>query len=498
MISLLFWSVVPLGARVINVDRDGGGDATTIQEGLDMAVDGDTVRVMRGTYVEEIWLDFLGKAVLLESMSGPALTTIEALQDGVRFNTGEGLGSVVRGFTITSGSNAVVCAGTSPIVEKNIIKKCNNAAVLCVDSSRAVIRENLIVNNLEEGIGVYTGSTPTIERNLIYGNGSWGINDVSGLGSFIRDNVVVGNDQGILAGDAPEVTGNLIAYNNHNGVRVGREVRNNIMLFTGVGINGTSGRYQVKSNNVIVGGPDGITYQVGFGDSLLNNVIVGCGMGIAVDSEVEPPVAKNNILMNNEWGVYCYPANEIALSYNAVWGNTLGDYFNCTPGEGSVSLDPGFVDPSNHHFALSSTSPLIDLGDPTILDPDSTRSDIGAYGGPDALPFAITLLPRDTILTRGQDNLLYDLILSNTTGLTQEVQAWTKVILASRESYPGNPLIGPVPLTLDPHETISTRNPISHPIPQNAPPGIYEYKALVGYPPGDVLADRNFFFYVRP
>ena len=31
-----------------------------------------------------------------------------------------------------------------------------------------------------------------------------------------------------------------------------------------------------------------------------------------------------------------------------------------------------------------SDSPLIDAGDPTLLDPDGSPSDIGAYGGPGA------------------------------------------------------------------------------------------------------------------
>jgi len=33
---------------------------------------------------------------------------------------------------------------------------------------------------------------------------------------------------------------------------------------------------------------------------------------------------------------------------------------------------------------LDPASPLIDAGDPTILDPDGSRSDIGIYGGPAA------------------------------------------------------------------------------------------------------------------
>jgi hypothetical protein len=39
-------------------------------------------------------------------------------------------------------------------------------------------------------------------------------------------------------------------------------------------------------------------------------------------------------------------------------------------------------DPTDWDLTLQSTSPLIDAGDPTILDADGSTSDIGAYGGP--------------------------------------------------------------------------------------------------------------------
>jgi parallel beta-helix repeat protein len=496
---ILFAFLVPhLWGRVIYVDQSGGGDATTIQSGLDMAVDGDTVRVMAGVY-READTNFSGKAVLLESVSGAMNTIVLAdgvYPDGFQFVSGENSSSILRGFTITGHTGVTCDHSSSPIIENNVIKNCGSAGgIYCYRGSNPVIRNNLILNNSQEGINIVQGS-PTIEGNLIYGNGSWAID--SGVASIIKDNIVIWNDRGIEAVQAPEVSGNLIAYNGPEGLRHGMEVKNNIILYTGFGIERGGGYYQVKSNNIIVGCSVGINVYYGKGDSLFNNVIIGCGKGISVISESGPPVARNNILMNNEWGVYCYPAQDIDLSYNAVWGNTSGDYYNCTPGEGSVSLDPEFVDPANHHYALSSTSPLIDLGDPTILDPDSTRSDIGAYGGPDALPFALTLLPRDTILTRGEDSLLYDLILSNTTGLTQEVQAWTKVILSSREPYPGNPMVGPVSLQLDPYETLALPNPISHPVPQNAPTGIYEYKVLLGEPPGDIMTDSRFYFMIQP
>ena len=36
---------------------------------------------------------------------------------------------------------------------------------------------------------------------------------------------------------------------------------------------------------------------------------------------------------------------------------------------------------TNDDFSLKSSSPARDAGDPAILDPDGSASDLGAYGG---------------------------------------------------------------------------------------------------------------------
>ncbi len=72
-------------------------------------------------------------------------------------------------------------------------------------------------------------------------------------------------------------------------------------------------------------------------------------------------------------------------SYNDVWMNLGGDHGGSlddpTGVDGNLAVEPGFMGVSD--FTLTTGSPLRDAGDPTLSDPDATRSDIGAFGGPE-------------------------------------------------------------------------------------------------------------------
>ena len=78
---------------------------------------------------------------------------------------------------------------------------------------------------------------------------------------------------------------------------------------------------------------------------------------------------------------------------NDVWGNTAGNYDGVsdpTGTLGNISQNPRFEavsdddNPSNDDWSLSSASPCVDIGDPaaTMDDPDGSRNDQGAFGGP--------------------------------------------------------------------------------------------------------------------
>lgn len=78
----------------------------TIQEAIDLASDGDKVVVSPGIYNETI--DFLGKAITVESHFGPAVTIIHGGGAGsvVTFENGEDEDSILHGFTIRAGSGS--------------------------------------------------------------------------------------------------------------------------------------------------------------------------------------------------------------------------------------------------------------------------------------------------------------------------------------------------------------------------------------------------------
>src|SRR5206468_9812275 len=72
-------------------------------------------------------INFSGKAIIVTSEAGPAATTIDGNAGGVvvTFNSGEGRGAVLRGFTITNGGgffgSGVAVSNASPTIEGNVI-----------------------------------------------------------------------------------------------------------------------------------------------------------------------------------------------------------------------------------------------------------------------------------------------------------------------------------------------------------------------------------------
>ena len=127
-----------------------------------------------------------------------------------------------------------------------------------------------------------------------------------------------------------------------------------------------------------------------------NNVIVRNGnCGFATWTETVHGRLTNNIITSNGWrdewvcpqvGIWMNADPEnFPVSFNNVWGNEKGNYKemqDATDKNGNLSIDPSFKGERDFHLPIKSH--LRDAGDPTLTDPDGTRSDIGLYGGPTA------------------------------------------------------------------------------------------------------------------
>jgi len=147
-------------------------------------------------------------------------------------------------------------------------------------------------------------------------------------------------------------------------------------------------------NNVVVNNNfGGITLNTNA--TVINNTISNCRIGINDGGGYGPTVMNNIITDNSLYGVYAVGTQPV-LTYNDVWNNAT-NYHNCSPGTGSISQDPQYVDPPNDYH-LQSGSPCIDAGNPAAQynDPDGSRNDMGAYGGPGApadFPVVVLTIP---------------------------------------------------------------------------------------------------------
>jgi hypothetical protein len=138
------------------IDVGLGQTYTTIQSGIDAAVNGDTVLVALGTYFENV--NFNGKAITVTSSGGADVTTIDGGNKGgvatVIFANGETSTSVISKFTVRGGGDTIF-SGTS------------DGGVYVGEASPS-IQSNTVTANYCHNIDVEFGAT-TILNNEVSG-----------------------------------------------------------------------------------------------------------------------------------------------------------------------------------------------------------------------------------------------------------------------------------------------------------------------------------------
>ncbi|MBN2037243.1 MAG: right-handed parallel beta-helix repeat-containing protein [Chitinispirillaceae bacterium] len=159
---------------------------------------------------------------------------------------------------------------------------------------------------------------------------------------------------------------------------------NEISSFHGVGIYVYRSRDIMLKRNIVVRNEYLGLNLSGSKITVLNNT-VGLTTGyeaIAVDEALSDSIdIINNILFSNGANTIEYreAVQNGRISYNLFWQSGESPHcVHCTPDSTNSEADPLFVNAARNDFHLQAASPAVNKGDPGLLDPDSSRSDIGA------------------------------------------------------------------------------------------------------------------------
>lgn len=288
-------------------DTTGNGSVAapfaTIQHGVEVARDNDTVIVYPGTYVENVHI--WGGAppqpqVIIKSQAGPATTIIDGnhLDSVITVEAGT---VTIEGFTIQNGGGTGLASAGYGIVVYPYWA-----------TNMVVIRNNVIKNNHgKAGIGIRGTSGSLIENNLIVSNAGGIDLDVSSTSagqSIIRNNVIAFNQSTIGGVNVFACCGSTLHV----------DIINNTII----------------SNTAVYGG--GV--RLAAASARLANNIIALNMAIYAGDDL--------------YGI----SPGVSIEYNDVGDGQLAGT------NGNISSPPLLADPVNGNFHLTANSQCINAG----------------------------------------------------------------------------------------------------------------------------------------
>jgi len=355
-----------LSAGIINVPAD----IDSIQGGIDLANNGDTVLVQPGIYIENI--NFNGKNIVVGSLTlttGDTAYISQTVIDGsqpnhpdsgsvVYFISGEDSNSVLSGFKITGGTGTWIAGWGNT-------SQTNGGGIFLNNSSSPILANLIVRGNVGEsangaGIGCNSNSNPTIENVSVVANDGSGSADTND------------GSAGILLADSSPILRNV-------------KIVNNIGLMAGgLYCNGNSDPVLINVT---------IANNIASGSAWWNEVAELVCWGDA------DPVLINTIVWNDILSeILLREDGSITVAYSDIQ-NGLDSIltFNSDTTfwlDGNINSNPMFVDPVNGDYRLQTGSPCVDAGiqdtmiiynngqDTLIVPPIpylGTAPDMGAY-----------------------------------------------------------------------------------------------------------------------
>jgi hypothetical protein len=382
ILVLLTAYCLPLNATIRFVSKTGNNTppyitwetaADSIQKCINISFFGDTIYVANGVYEEQVvmipGLSLIGAGIdscIVDSRSFPLSNnrTITMLDS-----------CLVKGFYIRTSTNftygfGIWAEGQTGLITQNKFSEANFGIYL--DQSNIKVYKNYFFS-IRGGIEVWT-SNSIVRKNEIY---------------ILTDQVGVGIDIAALNNNyTPLVDSNNIMTIHHGietSLGASPTIKNNFIFATTGISSGVGGNLKILNNKIYAEvGYEGI-YGNGSYRKIINNHVAGNFLSYGISHVGPGDTVKNSVVTNSVGGISVWNNQNVTIQYNNTWGNEI-NYSGFTPDTTNLSVDPMIVNDDTTQgeldFHLQKYSPLIDAGDPNILDRDGSRSDIGLYGGP--------------------------------------------------------------------------------------------------------------------
>ncbi|MDB4726575.1 hypothetical protein OAF66_00240 [bacterium] len=372
----------------------------SVQEKIDVAVDGDIVAIFGGTYNEDLTVT---KRIRLVEVNGQEVT----LAGNITFSGIENC-PPFEGFTVGSNANTnITITDTTGLVISEIDHTAGNSIEINGESTVEITDCSLV--NLDPDAGVTSVKTSSLTGRVEQNGGAFNISDTTIAGNF-----ETGNDAAKTVAFRVTVTGDCnwrsnrswFGYGkarsfNFNGsdakvIFVGGEIdrlglesdgmllqgNNNTITITNSKITGTISDWTRNDTNIEITGS-------GHSIKVLNNYLKkeyrsndgGGYHHFNIVSSVSTLTVANNIVSNTVDGMVYAPFGAKIFNNHSANSRNYGVEGGTSVVSNTTEGDPLFVDGSV--YELGEGSPCIDAGteDARYNDRDGTRNNIGPSGG---------------------------------------------------------------------------------------------------------------------
>ena len=331
VLGLLFFALVAGGkgeGKTITVDDDGEGDYTSIQDAIDNATDGDTIRVWDGVYKENIIvnrsLSLTGNGTKSTFVIGVCIEpTISMIANN----------SEISNFNISNdqdkrfGSAIFVNAMDCRIIGNSCWN--TNKGIDVFYSNETIIQENDCISNYDVGIKLYYSNRNTILSNNCSDN-RIGIKLFESHENRIINNSCQDNYPDFLDGigidldtsSDNEISRNKCANNEFGGIIIDRSMNDVVS-----GNNCTENGYGIYIDD----GKDS-GHKI-FNNSLMKNNWTGILMSSSSNVEI-----RNNKCEQNDYGIeFRHLCSGNSINNNSLSNNSIGYFMEGDSNTNSIS-----------------------------------------------------------------------------------------------------------------------------------------------------------------